>query len=688
MSKDELKELDPTQSEGSPSFFAEEEDTTLTIDLTSLFSAADDDSGSFDIGRSRLSAFTKFLEILSVPTLLLGRSHSVEFANEAFMNVSEEKFRVKGMTFASLFPSPKEARQAQIMLEEVFDERKPRTRETVLQVHKTRIWGRIHLRTLRLDQEPMVIVQIENLTAQKQLRTVQKYKKLVNILPDGIVEFAVKKQLSLSDPVDEIVDAIFRARVVDGNFEFASLYEVTSVGEIIGMALKKLFPSKGPGRDIFRDWVKSGFKVKRFNTSEAGPQDKSRYFENTLIGNVENNKLLGFWWLRRDMTVQKRMQLEIQKNESLEALGQLAGGIAHDFNNLLTAMLGNISLAQNHVDPANKAYKRIMAAAGAATRAQDLTRQLLTFAKGGLPIRKSASIAQLLKEHATFVLRGSNVRCSFNIPEDLSPVVMDSGMISQVVNNLVINAAQAMPKGGTVTVRAENVSIRKDNRLRLKEGPYVKVSIIDHGVGIPLDERRKIFEPYFTTKPTGSGLGLATSHSIVKKHDGIMQLDSEVGVGSAFHFYLPAAPQGAAVEKTSEPGEGESKGRILVMDDEALILELAGELLSTMGYHTHTAKDGREAIESYKEGMETGKPIDLVIMDLTIPGGMGGKEALKKLKEIDPNVKAVVSSGYSNDPVMSHYEEHGFLGVLPKPYDLQQFKDVLSRLLNGKSKLS
>jgi PAS domain S-box-containing protein len=385
-----------------------------------------------------------------------------------------------------------------------------------------------------------------------------------------------------------------------------------------------------------------------------------------------------------DITERKRMEAELLKAQKLESIGILAGGIAHDFNNLLMAILGNITLAKMYSTPEDKVFANLIEAEKASLRAKDLTQQLLTFSKGGAPIKKTASIAELLKDSATFALRGSNVRCEFCLPDDLWPAEVDEGQISQVINNLIINADQAMPEGGVIKVRAENMTVKPEHNLPLKEGKYIKITIEDQGTGISKEHLPKIFDPYFTTKQKGSGLGLATAYSIIKRHDGYISVESELGVGTTFHIYLPASEKELLKKKDEKERLFVGKGKILVMDDEEAVREVVGNMLKFLGYKVEFARDGTEAIELYKKAKESEKPFDAVILDLTVPGGMGGREAIQKLLEIDPKVKAIVSSGYSNDPIMSDFKKYGFRGVVAKPYKVKELSEELHKVMMGK----
>ena len=383
----------------------------------------------------------------------------------------------------------------------------------------------------------------------------------------------------------------------------------------------------------------------------------------------------------RDITERKKLEEEALKSQKLESIGILAGGIAHDFNNILTAILGNITLAKMYAKPEDKVYDRLVRAEKASMRAKDLTQRLLTFSKGGAPIKEITSIVNLVKESATFALTGSNIICKFTIPHDIWKVEIDKGQISQVINNLVFNADQAMPDGGTIVINVENINIGKESTLFLNAGKYVKINIEDQGIGISEKHLNKIFDPYFTTKTKGSGLGLATVFSIIKNHDGLITVDSKLGVGTKFSIYLPASTEKALEEGKKEGKPLIGKGRILLMDDEELLREVAGEMIENLGYEIEFAKDGNEAISLYKNALKSSIPFDAVIMDLTIPGGMGGKYAIKKLLKIDPDAKAIVSSGYSNDPIMSEFKKYGFVGVVAKPYKVEELGKILHKVV-------
>jgi PAS domain S-box-containing protein len=385
----------------------------------------------------------------------------------------------------------------------------------------------------------------------------------------------------------------------------------------------------------------------------------------------------------RDVTLQHKREQDAQRSAKLESLGVLAGGIAHDFNNILTAVLGNLSLAKTYVGTDDKAHQKIQEAEKATIHAKGLTRQLLTFSKGGAPITTVASVADLLVDTVNFALSGSKVKCGFSVADDLWPARIDTSQISQVINNLTINAVQAMPDGGRIDVAADNVDLDAHPSGRpLTPGRHIRIRITDYGHGIPDETLAKIFDPYFTTKDQGTGLGLSTSYSIVQNHGGHIDARSEIGRQTTFTLYLPAA-DGAPVEAAdSTPVSG--RGRILVMDDEEYVLEVTSEALTVLGYEVDTAPDGLETLKRYTAARTDGRPYAAVIMDLTVPGGMGGRETVAKLQEIDPQVKAVVSSGYFQDSIMADYQKYGFADVLPKPFRIEELSRVLGRVLGAR----
>ncbi len=465
-----------------------------------------------------------------------------------------------------------------------------------------------------------------------------------------------------------------------------------SQDEAVGLPLEQVFliinekspePCESPVKRVLEAGAIVGLAN---NTVLIGTDGTQRIIEDSAapIRDRDSN-VIGVVLVFRDITEKRRTEQELLRASKLDSLAVLAGGIAHDFNNILTGVIGNISLAKTHANAEDRIFPRLTQAERASIQAKDLTEQLLTFAKGGAPVKKTASLADVIRDSAEFALRGSNVRCQFFVPDDLWPVEIDEGQMSQVINNLIINADQAMPDGGTMTVRAENVRVGADHFPPLGNERYVKVCVEDQGVGIAPSHLQRVFDPFFTTKQKGSGLGLATAHSVVRNHDGHMSLESEMGVGTTFSLYLPASERGtpATPQRSAQEAAHLGEGRVLVMDDEEMIREVAGAMLSELGYQVDFAVDGAEAIERYITARESGQPFDAVVMDLTIPGATGGKEAVKKLVEIDPEVKAIVCSGYSNDPIMANFSDHGFCACIAKPYRIEELGEALHSVIIG-----
>lgn len=390
--------------------------------------------------------------------------------------------------------------------------------------------------------------------------------------------------------------------------------------------------------------------------------------------------------ISREITAKKKLEEEMLKISKLESLGILAGGIAHDFNNVLMGVIGNLTLAKKRVKPEERLHELLVRAEKVAYKAKNLTEQLITFSKGGLPIKKICVINDLVRESVQFTLTGTNLECSYKLAGDLWSAEVDDGQISQVMTNLVINSKQSMADGGKIEISTENCVLNEDSGVPLEPGRYVKVVVSDNGCGISRENISKIFDPYFSTKATGSGLGLSTSYSIIRNHNGFITADSQPGSGSCFTIYLPARfgaePSPAQCEKPYVPVKFGMSRRILVMDDDETVIGPLAEMLKDMGFLVERSYDGEEAVTLYKKYAEMGSPFLLVIMDLVVPGGMGGIETLKKLREFDPEVRAIVSSGYSSDPVMANYAANGFCGVLVKPYRCEDMERIITSVLS------
>jgi PAS domain S-box-containing protein len=440
-----------------------------------------------------------------------------------------------------------------------------------------------------------------------------------------------------------------------------------------------------PGRrDEFRAAFGANGQLSDFESEVIARDGRTIWIsENAREVRDERGRLLYYEGFVTDISARRQLEAEQGRASKLEAVGILAGGIAHDFNNILTVVLGNVTLAEADTDADGAIHARLADARRATLRARDLTLQLLTFAKGGEPVKADIALPELLRESAAFALHGAKARAEFRIAPDLWPVHADKGQLGQVVQNLVINAVQAMPGGGVVTLTAENTE-PAPGLLPLRPGRYVRLTVADTGVGIAREHLAKIFDPYFTTKAQGSGLGLATVYSIVRKHDGHIAAESEPGRGTMFRLWLPAG--GTAAGRAGAPSADArpvSRARVLFMDDEEAIRGMARIFMDRLGFECETAADGAEAVRKYQEAAQAGRRFEAVVMDLTVPGGMGGREAMEHLRRFDPAVRVIVSSGYSRDPVMANHRAHGFLAVLPKPYGLEQLRKTMHEVLDA-----
>ncbi|RMH36868.1 MAG: PAS domain S-box protein [Nitrospirae bacterium] len=399
-------------------------------------------------------------------------------------------------------------------------------------------------------------------------------------------------------------------------------------------------------------------------------------------------QLLGSVLVIRDWTDQQRTMDELNRLNRLNSLSVLAGGIAHDFNNLLTTILGNLFVAKLRMVPQDPISQCLVHAEEACLRAKELTHQLLTFAKGRTPMKTRISTGEFVRRNTVFALSGSSTSCEFQLAADLWDIEGDEDQLKQVIHNLVINARQAMPQEGLITIRGENVIVDEANHAQfptLLPGHYVKLEFEDRGPGIPEEDLPKVFDPYFTTKPDASGLGLATAYSIVQRHGGCLTVRSQLGVGTTFSLYIPAAT--TPPERPSEipPSLPQRSGRILVMDDEYSIRTMMQDALAQLGYDVTCVQHGQEAITVYTQAKREGRPFTAVILDLTVPGAMGGKDAIQHLRAVDPQVKAIVTSGYADHDVVEQYRHYGFDAVLVKPYQVTELYRILDVLLASES---
>jgi len=392
-----------------------------------------------------------------------------------------------------------------------------------------------------------------------------------------------------------------------------------------------------------------------------------------------NDEIIGLLGMYEDITLRKREEDEFVRMQKLDSLGRLAGGIAHNFNNILTTIIGNISLAKIECSSNDKIYERLAHAETACLKAKELSQQFLIFSRGGTPVKEPIDTANLIQTNSQLALSGTTSTYKCTIAKDLWNIEADAGQIGQVLTNILINADQAKPSGGLIRLNCENIVVSDEDAFPLKNGNYVKVSIRDQGTGIQEEILDKIFDPYFTTKDIGTGLGLASAYSIIKQHEGYLYVESTSDSGTVFTFCIPASTASTKTIQTSESSIVTGEGYILVMDDDKIVRTVVGFMLKHLGYEFEFAEDGERALALYEKAMQSGKPFDLVLMDLIIPNGMGGEEAIQKLLAINPNARVIVSSGYSNSPIMANYKKYGFRGILKKPYCLEELSHLVKK---------
>jgi len=545
---------------------------------------------------------------------------------------------------------------------------------------KRSIIGLISANLIKVNQKPAILTITRDITQRREvekeiLKEREKLSVTLRSIGDGVITTDVNGNIDFLNKTAErltewrteeargksleevfkIVNEITRQKVRN------PVKRVLSEGRIVGLANHTILISK---------------TGKEYNIADSAAP----------IFDIQSN-IIGVVLVFRDVTEKLRLEEEQLKLKKLESIGILAGGIAHDFNNILTGLFGNLELARLKLSNNDPAFGYVQTAFSALDRATKLTKQLLTFAKGGEPILENVDVKGIIKSNVEFNLSGSKIKPVFNLPDDIWEVVADKGQISQVISNLIINSKQAMPDGGRIYISAKNINSIEDEGISHYKGRYVLITIKDEGIGISQKHIEKIFDPYFSTKQQGSGLGLAIVHSIISKHNGYISVESSIGKGTTFYIYLPASKskkQNIEKQKKSKSKNKKNDINILLMDDEEIIRDVATSMLNLLGYNVELAVNGEEAIEKYKAFMEKGKKFDLVIMDLTVPGGIGGKEAIKEMKKIDSSIKAIVSSGYSTDPIMSNYKKYGFEGKLLKPFQLSEVEEEIEKILNIK----
>ncbi|WP_456385252.1 hybrid sensor histidine kinase/response regulator [Desulfolithobacter sp.] len=530
-------------------------------------------------------------------------------------------------------------------------------------------WSDISLKLARYGGQAHMIAVIRDIDQRKQAELAlarEKEQLLVTLrsIGEGVITVDCQERVILQNIASE---------------------ELTgwSMEKAQGQKLEKIFhlqdeKSGAPRPNPVTEVLQTGRTIKLDRSTVLVARDGTRRLISTSCAPIQEKSgdITGAVMVFRDVTKQLKMEQDLLNARKLESVGVLAGGIAHDFNNFLGAILGNISLVLQGLDQDMKQDQirtRLENAQKATVRARGLTRQLLVFSQGGAPVKEVSSVEGLIIESADFVLHGSKTDCVFHLDPDLWPVNIDRDQFSQVIQNLVLNARQAMTSEGTITISAGNVPDGEElNVPGHGSGPWIRIQVTDTGQGIDPENINRIFDPYFTTRCHGTGLGLAVVHSIIQRHGGHISVSSEMDKGTTFTILLPARPEAVPVEETAPLRASTGSGTVLVMDDEEMILDICKLMLNRLGYTAILTRDGLDAVKLYRNALESGRKIDAVIMDLTIPGGMGGREAAEKILALDPDARLIVASGYSHDAVMSRHREHGFRAALCKPFDLDE----------------
>jgi PAS domain S-box-containing protein len=525
-------------------------------------------------------------------------------------------------------------------------------------------------------------------------------RDLIGIIRDVTERNRAETALRESEERSALAQRVGHVGVFDWNLLSNRVFWTGESEEIFGLARgsfagdyqgwrERVVPEDRTRLDaFFSEWLRSNREEDQWEYRVLHPDQQEHWVESKghvfRDANGQASRMIG---TNLDVTVRKQAEKDRLVLGKLESTGILAGGIAHDFNNLLAGILMNLEMAQSSESSAQDVAVSLMEAKHAVLAAKVLTQQLITFSRGGSSVRQPTDLGPVLRESVPLALSGSNVRSEIFLAADLWRVEVDAGQIGQVIRNLVLNAREAMPGGGVVSLRAENVALSPGCGPALPPGEYVQIRVADQGYGIAPEVLPKIFDPYFSTKLRGTqkgmGLGLTICHSVVQKHAGAITVESTLAAGTTFHVFLPASRQLFSEAETVRPENGRRQGRILVMDDEHVVRTNLGRVLKQMGYEPELAEDGATAVELYAKAKQRGRCFDVAILDLTVRGAMGGEEAVRALRALDPTVRAVVMSGHSDDEVMQEYSQYGFKGALTKPFDRETLLEVLSRVLSS-----